>query len=366
MGTTGLFSIMRDRFYWPKMFQHIRQFVSTCERCKEVKRNRHPIKMPMTLRDHAPRPLGWVSIDAVGPLPETPGPEKYKYIHVLVCHGTRYVVAWPARTLTAKEFILGLYKYFLSWASNPDIIFSDNGSCYASKFTRDFLQANGIRQVFGSPWKPTTQGLVETTNGSIVHSVKAYVKEHQENWELYLYGCVFALNVREAYSMGMSPFLLNFGRQPILATESHLKRLGDKIKTMDQQFIDIIQTQSNCRKAARESLERAQIKMKARHDEKLKPADIKAGMVVYTPNHAIPGKGVSGKFFDDNRGPYLVIDRPSRHTALLRDLKTGKELKRNTSVIHLNPIPSQYTDSFLTKYAALEEEEWLDVSLESL
>ena len=206
MGTTGLFSVIRDRFFWNGMFEDIKQFVGTCERCKEVKRNRRPIKVPMTLRDKAPRPLGWVSIDAVGPLPETPAPEKYKYIHVLVCHGTRYVVAWPARTLTAREFVLGLYKHFLSWASNPDVIFSDNGSCYASKFTQNFLKACGIKQIFGSPYKPTTQGLVERTNGSIIDSLKCYLKGCQENWEIYLYGCVFALNIREAYSMGMSPF----------------------------------------------------------------------------------------------------------------------------------------------------------------
>ena len=102
--------------------------------------------------------------------------------------------------------------------------------------------------------------------------------------------------------------------------------------------------------------------MKTRYDRTLRPVEIKAGMVTYTPNRAIPKKGESAKFFDENRGPYLVIDRPSRHTALLRDLKTVKELIRNTSILHLIPINSQYTEKFLVKYSGLEDEEWVDLS----
>ena len=71
LGATRLLSMIAPRFYWTTMARDVTQYVTTCKECMKSKSMRHPIKVPMTIRDPAPGPFQCLIIDAMGPMPCT-------------------------------------------------------------------------------------------------------------------------------------------------------------------------------------------------------------------------------------------------------------------------------------------------------
>ncbi|CAG8727518.1 11605_t:CDS:2, partial [Cetraspora pellucida] len=104
-GKDIMFNKIRDYYYWPQMYDDIREYVRTCERCQKQSHRKskeplHPIPVEA--------PFHKIGIDIVGPLPITPQSNKYIVV------ATNYMTKWPeARAIprdTAEEVAKFVYE----------------------------------------------------------------------------------------------------------------------------------------------------------------------------------------------------------------------------------------------------------------
>ena len=56
----------------------------------------------------------------------------------------------------------------------PEILVTDNGTCFTSAEFQDFIQGNGIRHIKTSPYHPASNGLAERS----VQTLKEYLKKN--------------------------------------------------------------------------------------------------------------------------------------------------------------------------------------------
>ena len=220
-------------FYWPNMHQDINTYIATCHQCLKAKKMRFKVEVPMTIRDHAPAPFSNICVDAVGPMTRSAG--GYKYIQVAVDFYSRFCIAWPTKAIDATTFTNEFFKNIVAIHGLPRSVFSDNGPTYIGETFQNFCKTFGIKNVYGTPWRPQNQGITERINGTIIQTLRTYVSENQKDWDKYLKTAVFAINNSDVYSTGISPFLLIYGRHPRLPNTQHLKALEERYKPVLRQ-----------------------------------------------------------------------------------------------------------------------------------
>jgi transposase InsO family protein len=75
--------------------------------------------------------------------------------------------------------------FFDGWVASgydiPSILLTDNGPQFCAKFFQTFCKTLGVKQVFTSAYRPSTNGQTERFNRTVAEYMGAYVAEHQRD-----------------------------------------------------------------------------------------------------------------------------------------------------------------------------------------
>ena len=158
-------------FWFPKMDDRIRSYCSPCTVCQ--------LRAPVKVSDRVPitpiprndeLPFTHLVMDCIGPiLPEgdrTVPKAEYNYALVIVDRFSRWPMAYPLRSLSAKAVCDALLQVFMTFAV-PKVISSDCGSNFTSQLTQEFLKRLDCSPRFNTPGHPEASGLVERCNQSL-------------------------------------------------------------------------------------------------------------------------------------------------------------------------------------------------------
>ena len=156
-----MFKSLRRDFFWPSMSTDIGKFVLRCPSCtrKNLKSQRKTSVMKLFPPS---RPLEFVAIDILGPLPETAAGNRF-----VLFIGDRYskvTQAVPLRTIYAHDVAHAFFKHWILPYGVPLLVLSDNGSQFAAKFFQAVCAVLGIKQLFTSAYHPQCNGKVERFN----------------------------------------------------------------------------------------------------------------------------------------------------------------------------------------------------------
>jgi transposase InsO family protein len=95
---------------------------------------------------------------------------------------------------------------------NPDNLLSDNGSAFASKLFGVLTHVLKVKQVFTSPYRPTTNGQVERWNATLVDAIAMLAFE--KDWDLSVGLACVAYNSTIHTTTGYPPIELSSARDP--------------------------------------------------------------------------------------------------------------------------------------------------------
>ena len=140
-GIARMITNVQRNYYFPKMVAMITRHVQTCHKCNLAKSSKR-YTSPRSIHDYSDVPFTYLSIDAVGPVDATPSGNRY--IMVLVCHTSNYVIAWPQRNLTANVTIQKLIDIVFNVYGYPAKLLSDNGSPFNSHMWADMCKVLNI------------------------------------------------------------------------------------------------------------------------------------------------------------------------------------------------------------------------------
>lgn len=343
-GVTKTLDLVNRLYWWPGIRKTIKEFVSSCDSCQRVKAsNQHPAGLlhPLPIPE---RRWTTVTMDFIVDLPIT---DTGKNAILVFCDKlTKMAHFVPCKTtcdsVEASElFLEHVYKLH----GLPEVMVHDRGTQFHSQFWTHFYKECGVKQATSSAYHPETDGQTERINRVLEDYLRHYVNKYQDDWHKLLKFAEFAYNNAKQESLGVSPFRLNYGFDPItpncLLSEPHRSRHTmnlDKAVCPEavERFEATLQQAVNC---ARASLAEAQHRQKQYADAKRRHVQFKEGdkVLLSTKNLKLKASG-SRKFLPRYVGPFTIIKvinpvaykldlpqslkvHPVFHIALLREYK---------------------------------------------
>ena len=210
-GIRKMYKTISQHYYWPGLSMDVYQTVKKCSHCAREagllrKRKQHVSLFP------AHEPLEFLAIDILGPLPKTP--RGNQFILVVCDRFTKLVRTIPLRTITSLAVAQAFCYHWVFVYGMPKTLLSDNGTQFSSKFFQACCIELGIKQVFTTAYHPQCNGQVERFNRTILSQLRAYVGEHQNDWDLYHGALTYSYNNQIHSSTGVTPFELVLSRPP--------------------------------------------------------------------------------------------------------------------------------------------------------
>ena len=238
-------------------------------------------------------------------------------------------------TLTAQVVANKFFDNVICRFGGVQKIVSDNGSCFVGEAFQLMCQKYKITQSFSSVAHPQTSGLVERTNRTLLNIFRNFANEKQNNWDEGLPELLFSINTAEAYSLGVSPFLLCHGYEPLNPVECNVKLDLQGDGTVLDRFSGILQTQKAAHETSREKFKKTQEGMKARYDKSAYDPKIRPGDRVWLFWPRIKDNTTKLKLAKVFHGPYLVVDYHTDATVWLKHAVTGHFLTKPVTVHRL-------------------------------
>ena len=92
------------------------------------------------------------------------------------------------------------------------MVISDGGSHFIDKTFRAFLKELGAKHNIATPYHPQTYGQAETSNKHIKNILQKMVNEMGKGWKNKLPDALWAYRTAYKTPIGMSQFLLVYGK----------------------------------------------------------------------------------------------------------------------------------------------------------
>ena len=210
IGIAKTFHKLADRFYFPKMRQEIKKFVTSCHVCQQYKISNLGPAGHMSIRDPVLKPFSMVCADLAGPLPMSP--EKFRYILVIVDLATKFVIAKPLRTATASSITKVFQEDLVLIHGCPQVIITDNASQFSGHEFQNFCASVNAKSHLIPKHFPSANPC-ERYIKTLKTMVAMFAKDDHRNWAKNLPYLVFAMNTSKNETTQFTPSKLVYGRE---------------------------------------------------------------------------------------------------------------------------------------------------------
>ena len=129
---------------------------------------------------------------------------------------------WRSRRLagaggrgTEGDWSVPLHKWYCKNGLPLELI-SNQDKLFMSHFWHHLTLLMGIKHKASTSYHPQSDGLSERTNKTLIQSLRFHVQRNQTGWVAALLRICFTYMCTINKSTGYSPFMLRFGREPIL------------------------------------------------------------------------------------------------------------------------------------------------------
>lgn len=129
-------------------------------------------------------PLERIAINIMGPLPESE--KENRYILVIADYFTKWTEAVSIRDEEAATVTSALIDRSISVFGVPREIHSDQGSNFKSWLFKEMCELLNIEKTRTTPFRPTSEGMVERANQTIQNMLKAFIDHMQRDWDMFL------------------------------------------------------------------------------------------------------------------------------------------------------------------------------------
>lgn len=300
LGFSKTFSVIKCRYYWPKMRSDVKKYVLSCADCQRRKASnvrKQGFTRPLPIAEDV---FDTVGIDLITKLPRSHS--GFNTIFVCTDNLSKYVIAVPIKDELAQTIVHTFFNQVIAKHGCPRVVLSDRGANISGERSRDFFRLFGIKRILTSPYHPQTNGQTERFNRTLAASLTVFVERNQKDWSDYVAAITFAYNISEHAVTHTSPFELVFGRKPRIPIDNLLDR-SEFINPMAPR--PVIKSSVAMDLMKKQILD-SQLANKRRLDAHLDPCTYKEGdwVMFERPTRA---KGQATKLTFTYTGPYKII-----------------------------------------------------------
>ena len=320
----------REKYYFPKMAQLIREWVMSCEQCIRESRidlnlNHTPLQNP---NEHITAPEDAMQIDLVPELPPSGG---YENIVTALDVFSRYLFAYPTSNQDAKTFAKVLINIMTKHAYLPTTFISDKGTAFMSHVIKEVAGVLGITLKHATTKHAQTTGLPERSHASIKQALKIETGERRSLWHNYINNAVLNYNTSYHTSIGCEPSRVFHGRIPynVLDLKLGIRPQQQPIPT-SQIAQKVLEQTEMIHQDVRKNTMPAYIKYKAYYDKKANASKLKEADYVYILQPEADHQGSKTPLTEFRWiGLYIIEKVLPNNNYLVRKMGTNK-----TQVLH--------------------------------
>ena len=178
-----------------------------------------PNQVPERLWQH-------ISVDFIMKLPVSKGHDSI----LVVCD--RFLKMLHFVVTTEKTTAEGLARIFRDnmWKLYGllESVILDRGLQFAAGMTKELNKILGIETKLSMAYHLETDGQIERTNQELEQYLRMYINHRQNNWAEWLATAEFAFNNKIHTATKMSPFQVNYGREPRMGFDIRKKGKNEK------------------------------------------------------------------------------------------------------------------------------------------
>ena len=131
----------------------------------------------------ASHPFCLVSMDVMGPLPDSQG---WRYILLFVDQISKWYEAVGLPNQEAKTVAEALVEKWITRFGCPVNLLSDKGTNFMSELFWELYRILSIQRTSKKSFHPKGKAMVERTNRTLEKNISKHVSEHQHDWKNYL------------------------------------------------------------------------------------------------------------------------------------------------------------------------------------
>lgn len=270
-----------------------------------------------------------MALDIMGPLPTTPGGNRY--VLVMTDYFSKWVETAALPDQGAISVTNALIEKVLCRFGIPDEIHSDQGRQFESAVFQKTCELLHVNKTRTTPYHPQSDGLVERFNRTLETMLSLVVSPNQKDWDVWLPFVTMAYNTAEHESTGYSPAEIMLGRQPRTPIDLLLPKTGQEgVDNYPEYVEELRQKLMDVHQAARNNLKRAGDRQKVQADRKASKTVFSPGDLVMIHCPAVR-KGRTPKLNRPWQGPCIVLKR-------LNDLlyRVKPAANRTPRLVHYN------------------------------
>ena len=220
---------------------------------------------------------------------------------------TNWVEVLPLPDCTGATCATKILTEVISRYGCPLDIHTDQGSNYESNIFTELCKLLEVRKTRTSPRNPKCNGKVERFNRTLTQMIRAFLKEEQRDWDLYL-GCLAAAYRATPHeATKMSPNMLMLAREVRVPIEVTLNQ-GDGVVEYGPYVHDLRDRMQRAHTLAREFLQNKVAKQKQSFDGKSILNKYHTGDYVWYLSETRK-IGEANKLKKPYTGPYVILKR---------------------------------------------------------
>ena len=313
-----VYQAIRQRFYWPRMYEDIHEYHKTCKDCQRASTH-HPKRPPLN-----PLPVAGlferIQMDYLGPFRQSKCGKRW--ILLVIDSFSGWCEAFALPNADAITTAIVLYSEIFTRYGAPRYLLSDRGANFLSTLVQALCDIFSIKRVRTSSYHPASNAHCEKFNAFINKSLRTMVVESQEDWPDIIPGIMMAYRCTPARASQFSPYFLLFGKEmttPIeTAINPNITEVSPNYRDTLKSFIDNVKVS---RKIAHDNIVRSQQQMKEYYDRNSAPPKYKLWDIVWLHDPTTP-VGFSRKLKPRWRGPYRISEIGPNSTYRLRHYST--------------------------------------------
>uniref|UniRef100_A0A1A8L5P6 Gypsy retrotransposon integrase-like protein 1 n=1 Tax=Nothobranchius pienaari TaxID=704102 RepID=A0A1A8L5P6_9TELE len=206
-GSARTLAALRQRCYWPRMMEEVKEWTESCPVCicsKAGPEVRAPLVPIQTSYPFEVVGMDYLSLGR----PE----DRYPYILVITDLFSKYAVAAPTRDQSANTTARALYSSLIQIFGCPERILTDRGAAFESALLQELCQLYGCKKSRTTAYHPQGNGACERFNQTLLNLLNSLTETDQAQWPDRLPALLQAYNSTVHSATRLTPHYVVFGR----------------------------------------------------------------------------------------------------------------------------------------------------------
>ena len=219
MGVQKSYDTIRQKYYWPNLFQELYEYISKCVSCQT--RSAQNVKPLLQKADIPLYAFAKLSLDLSGPYPKTLSGNKYIIAFVDWYSGwpEAFAVADKTADTVAHLILEEIYPRF----GCPLELVTDNGSENVNRVVKEIPDSLNIHHVTTSYYHPNSNSKLERFHRTLHDILAKRLQDRQDTWDLHLNQVLAAIRFNVSETTEYTPYYLLYGRDVVLPIDNLLK-----------------------------------------------------------------------------------------------------------------------------------------------